>query len=689
MPAKLPSDTIDGVEWIEVNDFTPGIRQIISPNHPDGSATEANTYACIAQAGGALVPLPAVSLELTLPSAAPYTGETPSTPFYIVGAFCNDPVFSLDGGNQTLGGPDQNNSELYIAGYYWVEGDTSQVNSLTVENATGGTLTITVDTMTNGIPDNLAETTSTIAYNATAGAVETALEALTNVTSGDVACAGGPLNTSAVSITWANALAAQSILVYANGDALTGSGTQYAAISVTTGADLKCREVWRLMLNRESPVEEEILSSTDDTQWFASVRPRVCEFGTGRSNSADNTTLGPTVLAFTFDGLARIFPDDTEPQSLSTAQMAGEAVALVLPAHQCLHQGRAVIFPLTLASMGPLQIYTTTEGFYWTDVNDFTSLSNNLTGYFNVVVLPEFPTGYGVMESLTADELLLIKARGGGLILRGSLDDYSAKSLPNIKSTGQSLNRGSRSPIGFLYPTDAGGVWLWSGGDTSTHVSKDMDDEFWRPDYSDADLYPFGPGYTSCAQWGEWVMFPNNWLFDTDFGGWWRIREIDTLTEENHTDLPDVIHHWTVDWKGRHAYGFMDRSFGDDSIIGYDFDKLTPASSFSWQSQPLAATLDREVQCRRLVVVASGAGTIVAKVRSNQTGSEQTLSTITVASESGVAADYPTAYAVDCAVQGSHVQVQFTSAHASTGAAPTIHGFRLAVDARARLKTIA
>lgn len=690
MPSKLPSTTTDGLEWIEVADFTPGIAQIVSPNHPDGTAQEDNTYGCIAQAGGALVPLPAVSTDLVLPSAAPYeSGATPATPYYIVGGFCNDPVFSLEGGNQTLGGPDQNNSELYIAGYYWDTARQSQVNTLTMSGGTGGTFTITVDLMTNGFPNASPQTTSALAYDASAATIDTALEALSNVGAGDVTCAGGPINTTPVTLTWGGALANQSIHVYVTWQGtLTGTATRYLTCSVTTGADYKVREVWRRTLNRDTPVDEEILSESDDTIWYATVRPRVCEFGVTRSNSGAETVLGPTVLAFTFDGLARIFPDDTATAGMATNEMAGEGVALVLPAHQCLHQGRAVIFPLTLSSMGPLTVYTTTEGFYWTKVNNLTALSSGLSGYFNVIVLPEFPTGYGVMESLTADELLLIKARGGGLILRGSLDDYSAKSLPNIKSTGQSLNRGTRSPIGFVYPVDAGGVWLWTGGDTSANLSAKMSDEFWRPDYSDNDIYPYGPGYTSCAQWNEWVMLPNNWILDTDFGGFWRTdipaEVLDGQTSRGYS----AIHHWTVDWKGRHAYGFLDRSMtvGAQETIGYDFDRLLPRGVYSWQSQPLASTIDRAVKARKFVLVASGTGTVVVTVTSNKTGDTDTLS-FTVAAESGIDAEFPTAYMRNCHVTGSHLQVKIVATGADDGGdpAPTIHGFRIGIDESAQL----
>ncbi len=59
----------------------------------------------------------------------------------------------------------------------------SEVQTVNLGAATAGTITITFD----------GETTGAINFNATAAAVQTALEALSNVNPGDVAVTGGPL----------------------------------------------------------------------------------------------------------------------------------------------------------------------------------------------------------------------------------------------------------------------------------------------------------------------------------------------------------------------------------------------------------------------------------------------------------------------------------------------------------------
>lgn len=70
-----------------------------------------------------------------------------------------------------------------------------EVQTLT-STATGGTFTLTFE----------GQTTGAIAFNASAATIQTALEALSNVAAGDAVCAGGPLNTTPVTVTFRQAL---------------------------------------------------------------------------------------------------------------------------------------------------------------------------------------------------------------------------------------------------------------------------------------------------------------------------------------------------------------------------------------------------------------------------------------------------------------------------------------------------
>jgi hypothetical protein len=80
---------------------------------------------------------------------------------------------------------------IYPSSVWNAGGLVNEVWTLTQSGATGGTFTLTID----------GQTTAAIAYNATAATVQTALQAL-SLLSTNVTCAGGPLGTAGVTITF-------------------------------------------------------------------------------------------------------------------------------------------------------------------------------------------------------------------------------------------------------------------------------------------------------------------------------------------------------------------------------------------------------------------------------------------------------------------------------------------------------
>jgi hypothetical protein len=329
-----------------------------------------------------------------------------------------------------------------------------------------------------------------------------------------------------------------------------------------------------------------------------------------------------------------MFPDDLATSTNSTRYLPGSyedpsGGGLVSPDFLVGHQGRVVIFPLTLSSFGTGgEVYVNNEAFYWTEVNDARTRDDSLSGFFNIIAGYENPSGYGAFSSRTADTLLLVKGRGGGLFIRGDLNDYTVTSLPDMRSTGLSMNPGTSAPIGFVYPVDGGGVWRWSGGDTSEHLTPHMTADFWRPGAS----YP-GPGqrsigpakgsdparpqfdmaygqrFTSCAQWNEWVLFPDWWILDTDTNSWWRLEDISSV---------DSIHHWSVDWRGRNAYGTPSGFTQPSDPVLYELDAISLRDNYKWGSHPLSWTIDRTADARELILVAQGSGTVTVSVTSHE-----------------------------------------------------------------------
>jgi hypothetical protein len=81
--------------------------------------------------------------------------------------------------------------------YVKTPGGTSHVTVLTLTGApTGGTFTLTYS----------AQTTASLPYNATAGQIQAALEALSNIGEGEVDVTGGPITSAPVSISWRGTL---------------------------------------------------------------------------------------------------------------------------------------------------------------------------------------------------------------------------------------------------------------------------------------------------------------------------------------------------------------------------------------------------------------------------------------------------------------------------------------------------
>lgn len=103
---------------------------------------------------------------------------------------------------------------------------TDEVQTVTITGTpTGGDFTLTYS----------GQTTAAIAYNANAAAVQSALEALSNIAVGDVVCTGGALPGTAVTVTFRETLGCMNVAqMTADGAGLTGGTTPAVAIATAT-----------------------------------------------------------------------------------------------------------------------------------------------------------------------------------------------------------------------------------------------------------------------------------------------------------------------------------------------------------------------------------------------------------------------------------------------------------------------
>lgn len=102
--------------------------------------------------------------------------------------------------------------------------DSSQ--TVTISNSTGGTFTLTFD----------GQTTAAIAYNASAAAVQSALEALSSIGVGNVSVTGS--NGGPYTVTFIGDFARTNVsTMTASGTSLVGAGHAVAVAVLTTGID--------------------------------------------------------------------------------------------------------------------------------------------------------------------------------------------------------------------------------------------------------------------------------------------------------------------------------------------------------------------------------------------------------------------------------------------------------------------
>ncbi|HSX00033.1 MAG TPA: hypothetical protein VLH38_03285 [Patescibacteria group bacterium] len=108
---------------------------------------------------------------------------------------------------------------------------TSAVQRLAITGSpTGGNFALTYS----------GQTTATIAFNATAGQVQTALEALSNIGVGDAVCSGGVLPGTPVVITFAGTLVNTDVsLITTNSAGLTGGTTPTATVTQPSAGGLR------------------------------------------------------------------------------------------------------------------------------------------------------------------------------------------------------------------------------------------------------------------------------------------------------------------------------------------------------------------------------------------------------------------------------------------------------------------
>ncbi len=323
------------------------------------------------------------------------------------------------------------------------------------------------------------------------------------------------------------------------------------------------------------------------------------------------------------------------------------------------HQSRIVASSragATASGFGTGQMYRTTP-LNFSDPMDDGSVAGEFLAYGY-----EKPFGIGALASLSASDLLVIHNRGGAYLIQGDLAYPTVRHLPGVMGTGGTECVGTSSALGFVYGVNKGGVRVWSGGESSLPLASQLEDNFWMP-----------PGMSKVrrykgkfATWKDYILAPNNWLFDTNTKGWWKL-------EDNA-----VMEYGFFESSGFNNVLYGARTtFSDASPICISgWDPAVGASSYSWQSQPLGPSLHRVIDVREVQIIVQGAGTITYTL----TGG---VADVTAAlAIPAAAASVPQMLRTNVKWQGSNVLCRVEANSGSSAAAPVIYAIKLGYKER-------
>lgn len=360
-----------------------------------------------------------------------------------------------------------------------------------------------------------------------------------------------------------------------------------------------------------------------------------------RSRHADPTIVGPpflTALHAPFNASEAnkklfVFPD---PDTLTTDSIQNITTGYIFG--HVAHQNRVMYVGHSTAEgvnipFGTSSAMTAFERWGWAKANDFETIELALNS--GTAFVPENPFGYGSWCSINAQELLLIKQMGGGVIVRGDVNSPTVVRLPGMSPTHNFFNLGCNTPYGYVYGSNRG-VWLWTGGDQSTLLSPQLAGRCLIADDESVDDYAGLKG--SFAHIEPYIFAPNSWLFDTRTESWWRLR--------NHPDIEgiDAVEHrsifYDVDTLGR-VYAFpsylsLGQSARGMNVFCQVYDLDMGESKFQARTQPLNRSRNRELRIRQVVIEAQGHGTVTIGI-TQLDGSEQSV-------DFNVDSDAPTFY---------------------------------------------
>lgn len=305
-----------------------------------------------------------------------------------------------------------------------------------------------------------------------------------------------------------------------------------------------------------------------------------------------------------------LYPDPTNPTS-GTPYSTGETGYVIC------HQNRIIALTIIGAEQnwgGSTYLQQAYELYNYTDPPNGLAFGTQAE-----VFVQEHPFGHGTWGSISASQLFLVKHSGGGYVIQGDLNSPTVTRLPGVTSTYGLVSRSaSETPLGLVYASNNRGLWSWAGGITSGKISNQLDDDAFA-NISAPGPITSGP-VVDVRGWGDWIVVTNDWIFDTNTGGFWQL---------NASSSGQAHMYYGVSWDGNTLYASVPRP----DLAGFAIDMYNrgiPSNFYAWKSYPIrlpSMTPNRGVMVREIVLRAQGEGTVTVILEGvNGTNTQTTAS---------------------------------------------------------------
>lgn len=339
------------------------------------------------------------------------------------------------------------------------------------------------------------------------------------------------------------------------------------------------------------------------------------------------------------------------------------------------HQNRFVIFEQRAIAHTNVASWAGNENVWFTNSNLPTISGSTATTF-----APETYSGYIFGASTNASEMFVAKIKGGGYVIRGDLStSATVLRLPGIIARVPIGSRPAWTPIGLIYIAGSEGAFLWSGGDQSQKISQALEDNFWDvgslgTGKSQTAAFNMLTGNGDCERWGDWVVFTMNWLYDTRSNSWWRLED------------PSVRQYayWqaeggAINAQNNNMWGMIGYNNGSDTV-GVCYNKSLGATTYRWQSQPIAPSLTNVIDCREVILTAQGTGTVTITLTGLNAGTDAATFT--------VSGSVPLRQRANMFLQATHIQVQIDATGTGGNAAPIIYDVSVGFHDKANIASI-